>query len=60
MSRKNSPSRVHRTPHDHHPPPHPVVGHRPPAAVLTGVVSPLPVTAALAEQPTSSPQSAVA
>jgi hypothetical protein len=60
MNRKNSSIRVHRTSKDHHPPPHPVAENRSPAVAITGVVSPLPATAALTERPTSSAQSAAA
>ena len=41
MSRRNSPSDVHRTLKDHHPTPHPVTGNQSPAAAIVGAIFPL-------------------
>ena len=60
MSRRNSPSRVHRTPKDHHPTPHLVAGNQSPAAAIAGAIFPLPGTAALTTYPTPATQSAAA
>jgi hypothetical protein len=60
MSRRNSPSRVHRTPEDHHPTPHPVVGNQSPAAAIAGAIFPLPGPAAPTTYPAPAIQSAAA
>jgi hypothetical protein len=60
MSRRNSPGRVHRTPKDHYPTPHPVAGNQSPAAAIVGAIFPLPGPAVLTTHPTPGTQPAAA